>query len=71
VGSPHPKFAAQISTSPRNRGEVDQASRQTDSNKVVPFYAADFFLGFGLAPFGAASTSGPRSTEVSRPPVKV
>ncbi len=35
------------------------------------YVAAAFFLAFGLATFGAASTSGPRSTAVNRPAVKV
>src|SRR3954463_10805741 len=36
VSPPHPKFATRISTSPRKRGEVDRASRQTDSYKSHP-----------------------------------
>jgi len=33
--SPSPEFAARISTSPRKRGEVNRASRQTDQTKII------------------------------------
>jgi hypothetical protein len=34
-------------------------------------YVAAFFFALGFATFGCTTGSGPRSTELSRPPLKV
>ena len=41
------------------------------TDRHAAYVAAGFFFAFGLATFGGATGSGPRSTELRRPAVKV
>jgi len=54
--------------SPRETGQIKTRSSWLIECDQV---AAGFFLAFGLAVFGSATGSDPRSIDVSRPAVKV